>query len=100
MATLLKTDGTHEELQVIERPDKTSLQVLQEAVGGYIEAIYFPESQQVLFVNEEGALSDLPRNVNATDLARGRVRMARGYIQGNAVLCTYKEAGMHDDADS
>lgn len=44
----------------IEISDKTSLEQLQEIVGGYIEVVRFKEKD--LIVNEEGLLHGLPLN--------------------------------------
>lgn len=64
---ILRTDGTRTETEIIAAP---SLNTLQQAVGGYIEAIsYFNlfEGQRcAAFCNENGKLEGLPPNQAAT----------------------------------
>lgn len=64
--TIIQPDGTK---TVTEREptDHPKLKELQEAVGGYIEAVdaYLPEGT-VAYANEEGLLVGLPRNPEGT----------------------------------
>ena len=64
-------DVTKEQLTVLcvkpgEKPKRieieSSLDALQRAVGGYIEAVYPYEDPVALIVNEEGKLNGLPLN--------------------------------------
>lgn len=83
MATIYKTDGTVEEIQPKNRKD-FKLVELQKVVGGYIETIYL-KNKEVMVVNEEGKLNDLPLNKKATDYL-----LAQNYtdaIVGNALVC-------------
>jgi|TARA_R110000751_G_scaffold134837_4_gene237418 hypothetical protein len=68
MATLIKSNGEKQDGYVA-----TTLSEMQGAVGGYIEFIYLPNNSglnnKVLVVNDEGALKQLPRNVEASQLA-------------------------------
>lgn len=63
MATLIKTDGN-----VVEDYDVSSLEKLQEAVGGYIEIVTL-DREMCLIVNEEGLLMGLDQNVWASMVA-------------------------------
>lgn len=63
MATLIKTDGS-----VVEDYDVSSLEKLQEAVGGYIEIVTI-DREMCLIVNEEGLLMGLDQNVWASMVA-------------------------------
>jgi hypothetical protein len=63
MATLIKTDGS-----VVEDYDVSSLEKLQEAVGGYIEIVTL-DREMCLIVNEEGLLMGLDQNVWASMVA-------------------------------
>jgi len=56
MATLIKTDGS-----VVEDYDVSSLEKLQQAVGGYIEIVTI-DNKMCLVVNEESLLMELPVN--------------------------------------
>ena len=75
--TVLKTDGTIEIKDIW--PKDNLLPALQEAVGGYIECVFFHEFDRVekcVLVNEEGRLRGLPTNPF----------FARYYIGGDVVL--------------
>ncbi len=56
MAILIKTDGS-----VVEDYDVSSLEKLQEAVGGYIEIVTI-DREMCLIINEEGLLMELSLN--------------------------------------
>ena len=78
MAKLLKTDG-----EVIENVDISSLEKMQNLVGGYIQIVYL-EGQRMLIVNEEGLLNQLPINDNASELY--------GHpLVGNVIDCSVNE---------
>ncbi len=62
MITLIRSDGSAEVLP------KAGLEVLQKAVGGYIEYISLPDGG-ALVVNEEGQLMGLPLNRRASVVA-------------------------------
>lgn len=88
MATLLRTDGTSEEVAPANGSSWT-LKELQGFVGGYIE-IARPRSPlatpgHVLVVNEEGLLDRLPANPEATLL------YGDGIIVGPALYCDERE---------
>jgi hypothetical protein len=85
MARIIKADNT----VTTVKPPKGSftLEELQAAVGGYIEVVRVPNSENlILVVNEEGLLKKLPLNEQATLLAQQP-------IVGDVVLCTLKEMG-------
>jgi len=63
MATLIKADG-----EVVEGYDISSLEKLQEAVGGYIEIITI-DKEMCLVVNEEGLIMNLKKNTWASLIA-------------------------------
>lgn len=81
MATLIRVDGSREDVGFNPRLD-----VLQEAVGGYIEGVSIQkvESFVYMYVNEEGGLRKLPLNPIASELALQP-------IVGNVVLLTEQE---------
>lgn len=86
MAYKLKVDGTTEQL-----PD-CELETLQEAVGGYIEAVFLG-GDDVMIVNEEGKIIGLPVNNHATTLAWERLskyRLYTEYIVGDVVIAKRK----------
>ena len=58
------------EFKIIEdKKDEPTLESAQDFVGGYVECITFPNGD-VLIVNEEGKLMQLPLNPEATALWR------------------------------
>lgn len=85
-AKLLKTDVTVVEVEPKNGTD-FQLEELQEFVGGHVEVISLNE-KQILVINEEGKLLDLPINALATnclELAfQGRLV---DIIVGDALLC-------------
>jgi hypothetical protein len=83
MATIIRADGKHEPLT------EPSCANLQEAVGGYLEAVR-TASGAVLYINEEGKLYGLPLNVEATLLTAGQLTPG-DFIVGDAVLLTLAE---------
>jgi hypothetical protein len=91
-ALVIPVEGPITELE-LRRPD--SLRQLQEAVGGYIEAVDLPEfirdsERATCYVNEEGKLTGLPFNGRATDLLVPGVGLFWGdYIAGPMVVCGF-----------
>ena len=61
----IKADGT----KSVESVETIDLDFLQEAVGGYIEAVGLSSYDAVMYVNEEGILRGLPVNPEASDIA-------------------------------
>ena len=66
----LKANTTEQEFKIIEdNKDEPDLKTAQDFVGGYVECITFPNGD-VLIVNEEGKLMNLPLNPEGTALWR------------------------------
>ena len=66
----LKANTTEQEFKIIEdNKDEPDLKTAQDFVGGMVECITFPNGD-VLIVNEEGKLMNLPLNVEGTALWR------------------------------
>jgi hypothetical protein len=61
---IYKADGTMEQVDLQGR--KVTLEQLQQAVGGYIEAV--PGTNARAYCNEEGMLTGLPFNAIASHL--------------------------------
>ena len=80
MATLIKVNGDKENLEI---PEKEGLEILQKAVGGYIEPIYLSNGE-IMLVDEEGLLKSKERNETASLLSN------RGIV-GDVVVCSRKE---------
>jgi|TARA_S200002703_G_scaffold75701_1_gene65313 hypothetical protein len=59
---------------------KPTLEEVQEIVGGYVEMVHSPSNSEIqILVNEEGLLTGLPFNKEATELC------GTGIV-GNAVI--------------
>lgn len=78
MATLIKTNGTEEQI-ILE-----SLQQIQTLIDGYIEQINVDGG--VLMINEDGISQNLPLNDKASALAQQPIR-------GNVIFATHEEVG-------
>ena len=87
MAKHYKTDGTIKEIEPKNKKHFT-LKESQAFVGGLIEIVYLKDSQ-IMIVNEEGKINNLPINVKATDLIRSQG--IRDIIAGNAFVCDTKQ---------
>lgn len=72
-AVIVRTDGTVEKTQM-----KYDLKTMQGIVGGYIEAVSFPDA--TVYVNEEGLFQGLPRNERLLELVEPL------YLAGDAVI--------------
>lgn len=80
-AVILRTDGTKEVVDF----STDSLSVLQNAVGGYIEAVDLGDNL-TMWLNEEGKLNGLPHNENAQFYFDLRFGPGVDYIVGNAIF--------------
>lgn len=89
MATILRSDGSREEVTIPDL-EGDGLQFLQQAVGGYIEPVYLA-GDQAMFVNDMGQIEGLPVNHRASELANQ-------LIVGDVVVGTRRELGF-DDGD-
>ena len=78
MARLLKSSG-----EIIPNVDISTLKKMQDLVQGYIELVYLPEGQ-MLVVNEEGLLNNLPQNKQVSVLHNNR-------IVGDVIECNVSE---------
>jgi hypothetical protein len=79
LAIQVTTNGEVKELDSIELP------VLQESVGGYVQAISLREDV-VMWLNEEAKIERLPHNPVGQTLWNGAYGADTDYIQGNAVF--------------
>ena len=82
---ICKTNGA-----VIETSPKNgtnyTLEELKEIVGGYIEIVRLNKNE-IMVVNEDGKLNNLPYNDNATVLYRANFRNTTDFIVGDALVC-------------
>jgi hypothetical protein len=83
-AKIYKADGTIIDI-VPENGTDFQLEELQRIVGGYIEIIGLFDNE-IMVVNEEGKLADLPINENATELYN-EADDFYDYIVGDVLVC-------------
>lgn len=84
MAKIIKANGEIVEVSPNNGVD-FKLEELQTIVNGYIEIVWMP-NDEIMVVNEEGKLMDLPLNEIATTIYRN----AFGYcdsIVGDVLIC-------------
>lgn len=83
MAKIIKSDGTV--MEVEPRNGKNfELQEMQSVVGGHIEVLWLGDN--LMIVNEEGKLNNLPINVKATRLLRGTIYQP-DIVVGDVLYC-------------
>lgn len=86
-AILLRADGTHRKVHPINGKH-FSLKELQNFVDGYIEICLAKDCTQVLIINEEGRIKNLPANRQAKKAVNGLYLWNKGdTIFGDALLC-------------
>jgi hypothetical protein len=83
-ARIYKADGTIIETAPANGTD-FQLEELQKIVGGYIEIVSLLDNE-IMVINEEGKLTDLPVNENATELYN-EVDGFYDYIVGDVLVC-------------
>lgn len=94
-ALLIPVEGPIQEIELPTADERGSLERLQEAVGGWIEAVSLPDfitdsERATCYVNEEGKIHRLAFNGRATDLLVGGVGLSFGdYIAGPMVVCGF-----------
>lgn len=84
MAKVIKAAGAITDVQP-KNGKFFELEELQKVVGGYIEIINLG-NDEIMVVNEEGKLEDLPYNFFATQMYQRSTR-ALDYIAGDALVC-------------
>ena len=87
MAKWIKTNGEVIDVTPKNEGKTFTLEELKEYVGGWIECVYL-NKHQVLVVNEEGKLLNLPYNAIATEAYRLAFQPNNDCIVGDALLCT------------
>lgn len=83
---LIKPDGEKQEVNPKNGTD-FSLEELQGFVGGYVQILHMGRGE-LMVVNEEGKIKNLPLNKDATAVAHWRGRLLEGdYIVGPVLIC-------------
>jgi hypothetical protein len=88
MAKIYKTSGTQKEIVPKNRVHFT-LKELQTIVGGYIENAYLNDGN-IIVLNEDGKIEDLPLNVRATEIFRKNFPDSSDYIVGDVLITESK----------
>jgi hypothetical protein len=83
-AKIYKADGSIIDVKPNNGTD-FSLEELQEIVGGYIEIVSLMDDE-IMVINEEGKLIDLPFNETATQMYQ-EVDGFYDYIAGDVLVC-------------
>lgn len=86
MAKWIKTSGEVIEVSPKNDGEVFSLEELKGFVGGYIECVFLND-HQVLVLNEDGKLMNLPYNAVATEAFRMAFQPTDDFIVGDALLC-------------
>ena len=86
MAKWIKTSGEVIEVSPKNDGEVFSLEELKGFVGGYIECVSLND-HQVLVLNEDGKLMNLPYNNIATEVYNIAFQPNRDVIVGDALLC-------------
>lgn len=88
MAKIYKANG--EVLDIEPKNGKDfKLAELQEIVGGYIEIAQM-KNNDIMVINEEGKLNDLPYNEKATEIYQRQVYFG-DFIVGDVLVCKSKQ---------
>lgn len=87
MAKWIKASGEVIDVTPKNEGKTFTLEELKEYVGGWIECVYL-NKHQVLVINEEGKLLNLPYNAIATEAYRLAFQPNNDCIVGDALLCT------------
>jgi hypothetical protein len=83
-AKIYKADGSIIDVKPNNGTD-FSLEELQEIVGGFIEVVSLMDNE-IMVINEEGKLIDLPFNETATQMYQ-EVDGFYDYIAGDVLVC-------------
>ena len=85
MAKIIKASGEQIEVAPMNGND-FKLEELQTIVGGLVEIVWLPNNEDIMVINEEGKLMNLPFNKEATKIYYDSF----GYddtIVGDVLLC-------------
>lgn len=85
MAKIIKSNGEQIEVAPMNGND-FKLEELQTIVGGWVEIVWLPNNEDIMVINEEGKLYNLPLNKEATKIYQDSF----GYtdlIVGDVLLC-------------
>lgn len=89
MAKWMKANGDVIDVTPKNDGKQFTLDELKEFVGGFIEYVYLPNCKQVIIVNEDGKLMNLPYNTVATEVMAlaFQPNSVNDFIVGDALLC-------------
>lgn len=87
MAKLIKVNGEEIEISPKNGTD-FSLEELQNYVDGYIEIVNLRSENNIMIINEEGAINDMPVNLKASMIYSKEFNVNQ-CIYGDVVICKY-----------
>lgn len=87
MAKLIKVNGEEIEISPKNGTD-FSLEELQNYVDGYIEIVNLRSENNIMIINEEGAINDMPVNLKASMIYSKEFNVNQ-CIYGNVVVCKH-----------
>lgn len=91
MAKVYFTDGTIKDITPKNNID-FKLEELKEYIEGFLEVIYLKDTENIMIIDEEGKIKDLPFNKEATIIAmKNNSIYPNDYITGNAIVCKFEE---------
>lgn len=90
MAKLVKANGEITTVSPKNGIDFT-LEELSGFVGGYIEIINTVDRKNLIVLNEEGKLNNLPVNAKATEIAFGNGSYVVDVIVGDVLVASFEE---------
>lgn len=67
-----------------------TLEELQNVVQGYIEIVSATSGNEIMVLNEEGKLEDLPFNFEATCWMKNSTNITNDYVVGDVLICDKK----------
>ena len=85
-AMVINADGTYTNV-VPNNGTDFSLSELQKFVDGHIEVLFSLDGKNIMVLNEEGKIHDLPYNIVATNIANEMFGLFGDYIAGNVLVC-------------
>lgn len=90
MAKWIKADGNVVEVNPKNEGECFTLEELKGFVDGWIECVDL-SPKQMLVINEEGKLLNLPYNAVATEAFRMAFQPTDDFIVGDALLCEFEK---------
>lgn len=89
MAKLYKVNGEIVEVEP-ENGSDFSLEELKQVTDGLLEVVWL-NNEEMMIIDEEGKLKDLPYNRKATEVFLKNHPTRNDFISGNALVCKHNQ---------